>query len=129
MKILTLGYSEVFPKEPYGINKRYEYTAQVDDGEDDIAVRKLLVKKVRDWHLENGGLILNQHHESFEGVADQVKHLPIVPTELPVKNLADEKIEIAIDNATTKEQLSKLMPTLPIHLKDMYEKKLNELTA
>lgn len=118
MKIISINYKKIFPGEIQFTNTTLGLEIAINDGESPEAAFDLAKKTVDNWH--NG---------ISKVIHTQVGTFVLPPTELPVKNLADEKIEIAIDNATTKEQLSKLMPTLPVHLKDMYEKKLNELSV
>ena len=110
MKITTARFRTVSPIAPYGINDVFELEGEIEEGEDQRIARKELVKEVREWAKES-----------------DPKNIVPEPVTRKEINIQDEKIEIAIENAKSIEELNTLNKGLPVHLLTAFTKKLTEL--
>ena len=134
MKVQSVSYKKIFPLQQF-VNETIGIECSVDEGEDPSDVLDKAKEKIESWHMasrvaeeakKRNGLTA----EEYEVLTTPV-HLKIKPYESPLKydyNIQDEKLEIAIDNAKTVEELGALRPGLPVSLHTVYMKKLTELT-
>lgn len=136
MKITTANYKKVYPGQVAYTTETAGFEASVDEGEDPNDVLEALKNKADMWFMSSRiAEEARQKQEQHKFTYDEVKYngnlyqaaitKPKTPEEI---NLQDEKIEIAIDNANTIEELGALRANLPVSLNSMYMKKLNKLT-
>jgi len=131
MKVTSINYKKIFPIAQY-VNETIGVEVQVDLGEDIDAAYKTAREIVHKWHDD---FFVKVNPEYAEFLNEATRNLNVLPTRSQFVgnsdnfiNLQDEKIEVAIDNARTIEELGALRPGLPISLNSIYMKKLNELT-
>jgi hypothetical protein len=89
-------------------------------------------------HLENAVAILKKEHEGMRGVQETSQHFhglsPIPENQKPQPaeiNIQHERIQIAIENAKTPEELKKVKedhPIMPVPLMTFYNNKMQQLT-
>lgn len=128
MRITTVSYKKIFPTAPY-VNLTIGVEIQVDAGEVAEDALDLAKQTVEEWYLAD---------KSVEEIKqrEEIAKIPVAhksdgyfgPRPKPDEiNRNDEKIEIAIDNAQTIEELNALSKNLPVHLMTTFVNKLTEL--
>lgn len=137
MKVTSVSFKKIFPIAQF-INQTIGVEVSVDEGEDAGDALDFAKETVESWHMasqiadeakKRNGLTAEEYR-----VLTTPVHLEVKPWQPPFKDVSgeinrnDEKIEIAIDNANTIEELGALRANLPVSLNSMYMKKLNELT-
>lgn len=125
MKITSVNYKKIFPIQQY-VNETIGIEIQVDEGDDPDFVMEQARQMVNGWSIQARFPPELLRHEPLE--VKPPREFVKMDFTVPTINKQDEKIEIAIDNAKTKEELNKLKPTLPISLTEHFEKRLNELS-
>ena len=112
MKITTISYKKIFPIIQF-VNETIGVEIQIDTNDNPDQAFKYAKKLVEEWHEKGSSTDKPLNGNHVEQVIDW----------------SEEKLEIAIENATSVEELGKLREKLPISLKGEFMKKLNELTA
>ena len=130
MRIDRIIYQKAFVTGPF-LQEKIGMEAQIDDGEDVQAKMLTLKNLVEDFHSRNNpGLVVQNGQEEYtvRSVADSV---PFTYTNKSIPSIdrnAIEKLEIAIDNAPSIEELAKLKDEAgKQNLTSLYVKRLNQL--
>lgn len=131
MKITKVTYQKAFVTGPF-LQERIGYEAEVDsDNESPSGALTMLQRMADIWHKEN-----NPHIYQEIGSTNIPEHTILGVNQFmqqssPIINIQHEKIQIAIENAKTLEELKDIKtvnPLLPVPLMEMYNSKLKQLT-
>jgi len=128
MKITKITYQKAFVVGPY-LQEKIGVEIEVEPGEEDDVFREA-IEKVSKWHLEaNPGLYTNPFPTLK---TDKIAYsVPVEPATIDLAQLREkEQLEIAIDNATSLEDLAKLKEQAGKQgLIHPYMQKLNQLIS
>ena len=125
MTVTTISYQKVFPLAQY-INEKIGIEIQVDPDDSPEVALDFAKKTVEEWHrASNPGNTLTVNPEYAHHLQEPLPH-SLAPKEV---NLRDESTEIAIDNASSLEELANIKPscTTP-ELMKQYMGKVKSLT-
>lgn len=114
MRVTTVSYKKIFPGEIQFTNTTLGLEIAVNEGENVSDAFDLAKRTVEEW--------MNPRP-----LAPMFKSEIKYSEPIPEINRNDEKIEIAIDNAQTIEELNALSKNLPVHLMTTFVNKLTEL--
>lgn len=131
MKYEKIIYSATFPTGPYA-NQRPGFEVSLEPGEDPIEVyKKLHEMALKCVTASFAGVQTNSDFVQYSRYEPPQEVIVSTNTQMPIINKDHEKLEIAIDNATTIEELNAAgnsVEIFPGALWPLYSKKLKELT-
>lgn len=130
MRVTSVNYKKIFPGEIQFTNTTLGLEIEVNENENASDAFDLAKKTVEEWMNPPKATGQHTHEDSpitaMNGFALELQKARFKEP-LPEINRNDEKIEIAIDNAQTLEELNALSKNLPTHLWIQFNDKLSKL--
>lgn len=138
MKIEKVSLSRTIPTGPY-MNDKIGMEATLEPGENESDALHALSGRIEKWHKENAAHLYQESSTAVYSVpngvtpgAEPIATYKYRPEVIGIISKDHEKIEIAIDNAETADDLKKIKAHyefLPASLINHYNKRLQELTT
>ena len=94
------------------MNDTIRMEATLEQGESESDVLHALSARIEKWHKENSPHLYQEPSQHYHGLGPIPEHQK--PDPIPIISKDHEKIEIAIDNATTLEDLQKIKESHPL---------------
>lgn len=132
MKIDKISFVKTFATGPY-LNDKVGIEISLDEGDDSGTALDIAKKTVEQWH-QSANPHLYQERKEWTLGTDLAPHMKteISYGPIPIISKETEKLEIAIDNAETEDQLKKIKednPVMPFPILTYYNKRMAELTT
>lgn len=124
MVIKTISYSQSKESVINGLKRWDKVGVEVEINEKDFFDGEVPQIKVAEDAFQFAKKVVEDSLNSLQEKNESPNEKQQPPSEI---NLAHERIQIAIENAKTKEELIKICPSVPSELMDSYLNKLKEL--
>lgn len=131
MKIEKVIISRTIPTGPY-MNDKIGIEASLEPGESESEVLAILSKKIDSWHRQANPHLYQESSEFTPIYKGGTIDKPNTNGPIPIISKDKERIEIAIDNAETIDDLRNVKAKydlMPASLLKSYNKKMAELSS